>query len=373
MSILKQSLILIPVFMLLSACGGGDGCAPSDGRPLDTTTDTSANCANTRAAHALSISYPNIDAINQLDGGGAGIYSYKGSILVTDQNGNAVADDTIVQLDVFDTLIVRGTIAAGDTISGSIITDNAGIVQGDDTTATTINTAVVTRNLDISRGVQVGDLVLLINAATSDRIRYVASTTANSITVNTPYNNTYPSALYPAAQYLVGQALIPASVLGTDPDDETLKTRGVSKTRNGVAAFRLEYPNNRLGYGNTFSYTGDTRELPFGSASVWVVANVGGSVATASPISFPGIAPGQILISPGVIPGSQNVTITVLDANNGIMAFTAVGAGSGPGGSGPGCVTDEDGQCDSFVTVSGTAGTITYSIGTATGDVTYTP
>lgn len=374
MPILKRSHILIPALMLLSACGGGSGgCAPSDGRPLDTTTDTSANCADTRAPSALSISYPNVDAIEQLPGGGAGIYSFKGSILVTDQNGNAVSDNTLIQLDVFDSLIVRGTIVAGDTIAGSVITDTTNIFQGDNATLAIMNTATVTRN-SANVIISAGDLVILNNAATSDRIRYVVSTTANSITVDTPYNNPYPSALYPGAEYLVGQALIPASVLGTDPDDESIKTLGVTKTRNGVAAFRLEYPSDHLNYGGTQSYLGDTRELPFGSASVWVIANAGGSVTTASQTAFPGIAGGTITFSPSNINGSGDVVVSVVDANNNVMAFITVPPGSGKGGTGTSCVTNAFGWCVSTVTVSGIAGPITYSLGTSTtGDLTYAP
>lgn len=369
MSTLKYSHILIPALMLLSACGGGgDSCTASDGRPLDTTTDTSANCANTRAPSALSISYASVDAIEQLPDGGAGIYSLKGSILVTDQNGNAVADNTFVQLDVFDSLIARGTIVAGDTISGSLITDTTSPFQGDNATAAILSTVTVTRN-SANITINAGDLVILNNAATSDRIRYVVSTTANSITVDAPYNNTYPSTLYPGAEYLVGQALIPASVLGTDPDDESLKTAGVSKTRDGVAAFRLEYPNNRLGYGNSNSYAGDTRELPFGSAQVWVVANAGGSVATANQTSFPGIAGGTMSFAPSTITANGDVAVTIVDANNNALAYVTIPAGAGTGGTGTSCVTNASGTCTSTVTV-GVDGAITYAVGSLTADLT---
>ena len=291
MSILKQSLIFIPAFMLLSACGGGDGCAPSDGRPLDTSTDTSASCAETRGANTIVIAYPVSDAIEQLPGAGAAIYSLKGTAIVTDQNGNAVADDTVVQLDVFDSLIARGIIGAGDSIAGSLITD-LNPLQGDRVTAAIdLNTVSVERGGDSFRNIKVGDLVILRNAASSDQIRYVVSTTANSITVNLPYVNSYPSAIYPAAEYLVGQALVGTSILGIDETGK--KTAGVSLTEGGLANFRLEYPGDsaHLHYGLVDYYALNplapavpitdprTQYAPDGSTEVWVVANVGARVS----------------------------------------------------------------------------------------------
>lgn len=363
MPILKFSHIFIPALMLLSACGGGSGggCAPSDGRPLDTTTDTSANCAETRAANTIVIAYPSTDAISQLEGAGAAIYSHKGSAVVTDQNGNGVSDNTVVQLDVFDTLIARGTIATGDTISGSILTDNADIFKGDGTTETAINTAVVTRNSDVSVGIKAGDLVILVNAASSDRIRYVSSITANSITVDSPYNNSYPSTAYPGAKYLVGRALVGAKIYGIDALGK--KSSGVSKTIEGNANFRLEYPGNKLNYGASST---DPRELPFGSTEVWVVAKVGGIVATADKTSFIGIAPGTITVSPAEIAQSQDVTITLLDAQNNALPFVSITTGSDSTSTATSCTTDQYGKCTSTVTKVA-AGKITYSSGKASG------
>lgn len=365
MSTIKYSHILIPALMLLSACGGGgDGCTASDGRDLDETTDTSATCANTRAASSVVIAFGGDGSITQLTGNSAGLYSRFGSALVRDQNSNSVADGTLVQLDVFDTLIARGTIAAGDTISGSTLTDNAGILQGDGLTATTLNTAVVTRNADPSVGIRSGDLVILSNAASSDRIRYVVSTTANSITVNAPYNNTYPSLLYPGAQYLIGTSEVGAKIHGFD--ENGVITRGLGRTINGTANFRLEYPNSILNYGASAT---DSRFPPNGSTEVWVVADVGGSVATAAFITFVGIAPATLSISPTQISASGDVTLTYVDANGNALPFVTISAGAGVGGTGTSCTTNANGSCTSTVTRVA-AGTIIYSAGTATGTLT---
>ena len=365
MPTLKLSHIFIPALMLLSACGGGDGgCAPSDGRPLDSTTDTSANCADTRAANTINIVYGGDGSITQLTGDSAGLYSRFGSTIVTDQNANAVPDNTLVQLDAFDTLIARGTIAAGDTISGSTLTDNAGILQGDGLTATTFTTSVVVRGSS-NQVIEAGDLVILRNAATSDQIRYVVSTTGNTITVDAPYNNTYPNALYPDAKYLVGRALVGAKVHGFD--ENGVKTLGLGRTDNGIANFRLEYPNEILNYGASAT---DARFDPPGSAEVWVIANVGGRVATAAQAVFVGIAPVAISLSQPSIGASGTVTVTLEDANGNSLPFIPVTASSTNAATlGTSCTTDEDGECPSVI-VYGGADTITYSASGASTDLT---
>lgn len=394
MSILKQSLIFIPAFMLLSACGGGDDCATSDGRPLDTTTDTTANCAETRGANTIVISYPVTDAIEQLTGGASAIYSRKGTAIVTDQNGNAVSDDTVVQLDVFDTLIARGIIGVGDSIAGSTITD-LNPLQGDRTTPVlNLTTASVDRNGDSFRTIKVGDLVILRNAASSDQIRYVASGTANSITVNTPYINSYPNAIYPAAEYLIGQALTGANILGID--DTGKKTAGVSLTKEGKANFRLEYPGDvdHLNYGVVdyavlASGTTDPRTtartpplyLPNGSTEVWVVANVGGSVALADQTALTGIADSKTTADPAtatIASGTIGILVTVEDASKVNYPLVGVSATSSDEAAATvtGCLTGASGSCTATITWVATAATnpvtITFSAFGQTTEVALT-
>lgn len=370
MNIFKQPLFIASTLMLLSACGGGGGdCAPSDGRPLDTSTDTSANCADTRTANTLAIAIGGDGSIEQLDGDSAAVYSRFGSAFVTDQNGDPVPDGTYVQLDVFDTLFARGIIAAGDTISGSLLTDNALIFQGNGTTPTTLTTAVVDRGNDPSLTIKAGDLVLLRNAAKSDRIRYVVSTTANSITVDAPYVNTYPSALYPNADYLVGRALVGTKIHGFDNDSGD-KTLGLGQTLNGLANFRFEYPNSILGYGVN-AVANDVRFSPLGSTEVWLVANVGGIVGDIERVVFAGIAPLSITVDPPVIDASQNVEVTLIDTNSNTIPFTPISAAADDPAnvSATGCTTDAFGDCTSAVNRVA-SGTITYSGGGGSGDLT---
>ena len=388
MTILKKPLFIASTLLLLSACGGGsDGCSPSDGRPLDTTTDTTASCAQTRGANSVVIAYPVTNAIEQLPGAGAAFYSLKGSAIVTDQNGNAVADDTVVQLDVFDTLIARGIISGADTITGSLITD-ANPLQGDRTTAALdLSTVSVERNLDTFRTIKAGDIVLLKNASNSDQIRYVVSTTANSITVNTPYVNSYPSAIYPAAEYLVGQALVGTSILGID--ENGIKTAGVSLTIGGLANFRLEYPGDsaHLGYGSVDYQVlpgitdPRTQYAPDGSTEVWVVANAGGSVVSSDQRTLSGIASRQISANPATVTvaaaGNVTVTLTVTDASDVRYPLRSVSSTSSTPAAATvvGCaaLTGAAGTCTATVTgvATGTS-TVTFTSGDGTVDVAVT-
>lgn len=365
MSILKQSLIL-PTFMLLSACGGGDSCSPSDGRPLDTTSDTSKTCAVTRAANSIVIAYPTTDAIEQLAGNNSAIYSRKGSVIATDQNGNAVPDGTAIQLDVIDSIIAGGTIAGVDTISGTTLTD-ADPLEGDGTTATPTDftTAAVNRLSDSNRVIKVGDIIILNNAPNEDRIRYVSAITANSLTVSTSYNNTYPSAAYPGATYSVGQELVGVSIIGFDASGN--KTPGVTFTQDGVGAFVLEYPGDaaHLNYGSSSI---DPRYSPLGSTRVWVTATFGTDIATAGRTVLSSIAPATLAVNPTELGSSAPTTITIRDASAVPLALYAITATSSDPtvATSTDCaaITDIRGQCSAFVTVIGADGstaTITYS------------
>ena len=245
MSISKKSLFLIPALMLLSACGGGsDGCTPSDGRPLDNTTSTTDTCGNTGAPANIAISYPNVSTISHLTdavGTSTGFYSYAGTVTVTDRNGNAVADGTIVQLDVIDTILASGTL---DSASASTITDAGATLSSGFGVAGDLEGA----NVKVGPSAIVIDsqsLVLVTNGADKqDLSRQVSSVTGNTITVTSPYISTYPNATYAASQYVVGKTTVGMDILGIDPDNSSTKLVGYTKTLNGKASFRIEYPAN---------------------------------------------------------------------------------------------------------------------------------
>ena len=367
---LKSLFILAPAFLLLSACGGTDGCAPAGGRPL-ADVDTSNTCAETQAANSVTISYPINDAISQLPGQGTAIYSLKGSASVTDPNGNAVADGTVVQLDVVDSIIASGTInAAGDSITGSTLTDtNPEEGDGSTNVVTTFTTSAITRGGDSGIQINTGDMVILQFAHSSDHVRYVSSVTATTITVSEPYNNTYPSALYPAATFLIADSLIATSVVGVDEDG--VRTPGVTYTKDGVGNFALEYPgdSDHLGYGR---FNTDARYAPLGSTQVWVTADVGGSVVVADQTGLGGFAP--LAMTTFYDNVADETIITVVDANgvpySGLTGFWT-GTDDATIATSANCIdVTQFGSCRAPVTFNGALGdvTLSYSAGGATAD-----
>lgn len=375
MTIFKNPLFLVPALMLLSACGGGGGCVPSDGRPLDTTTDTSENCANTGAPANIAITYPSVSAIEHLtDAGGlkTGVYSLSGSVVVTDKNGNAVADDTIVQLDVIDSIMAQGTIGAGDSITASsftdtnpTITDDAGIGAADFTTA------------HVSEGgssffIDSQSMVMIIDAADrQDQARFVSSTIANSITVTSPYNSTYPNTSYPSGStdYIVGRTTVGMKIVGIDPDTGD-KTEGVGKTKNGIASFRLEYPANddTMSIGCGTVPANDIRFPTLNTRDTWVRATAGSDAITIvnDDACFAHILPETFIPSAIVIPSGDSFTLRFVDAEGVSIPFATIPAlgvdvfaGGGVLAGGTDCVTDRYGYCN--VTVTGDqTDTITY-------------
>lgn len=378
MSVLKHTLLLIPAFVLLSACGGGD-CAP-DGSQPQADPNAPNNCGNTRAAYSINITYPNTNAIEQL-ASSPGVYSRRGSVVVTDQNGNPVPDGTIVQLDVIDSIIATGTIDAGDTITAGTLTD-AAPTTGDTINAVTFNpgsnnSATVLRN-NATRPIRAGDTVILTNADSQDQIRYVAAnpTTANSITVDRPYANAYPNATFATVanptRYRIGQALIGTSILGIDADGN--KTAGYTSTVNGIGDFRLEYPANfnTMNYGVSLAdprYPGLSVATD-GSTQVWVTAEISGtSVAVIDDTILGGIAPATLAASPAAIGGSASINLSLKDKELIPLPFVPISAST----SDPtvatvaNCTTlASTGACSSNITVIGVSGdkaTITYDAG----------
>lgn len=382
MSTLKHSLILVPTMVLLSACGGGGDCAPSDGRPLDTTTDTTATCANRGTPANIAITYPAVSAIEHLEdasGFKTGIYSLAGSVVVTDRNGNAVADDTIVQLDVIDTIIAAGTIGAGDSITATSLTDtnptiidDAGIGAADFTTA---NVKEGGSNFFIDNQ----SMVLIYDAADrQDQARFVSSTIANTITVNSTYNSTYPNASYPSGStdYIIGRTTVGMKIVGIDSETGD-KTEGVAKTKNGIASFRLEYPANAdtMSVGCGAIPASDIRFPTLNTRDTWVRATAGSDAITIvnDDGCFYHILPETFVPSTAAILSGNTVTLQLLDAEGVSIPFETIPAiavevfaGGVVVATGTDCVTNRYGFCT--VTVTGDeTDTITYPTPEASG------
>lgn len=363
MPTLKRSHILIPALMLLSACGGGGGCSPTDGRPLDSSTSTTDTCGNVRGPYTIAISYPTSDAIEVLDTK-PGFYSYNASLVVTDQNGNHPPDGTIVQLDAIDTILAKGTITGADSISGSTLA--IGVPTLTDGTVTTLDVAGVRRgagNAGPIRYIEQGDVVILRNADKNDQYRFVASTpTATTVTVTSPFNSIYPNVNYAgvtnSTEYFIGQSVLGVSVTGFDPANGDKPLSGHTKTVDGNARFRLEYPANSStinlgcsgdvisGFENGSGIESiDYRFNILNSADVAVIAQLDGS-SSVTTVNWEGCfaaildliltAPATASVSVG---GTVSFFISLTDANLINLPYRSISASADNGNA---AVVDQD-------------------------------
>jgi len=247
----------------LAGCGGGD---PVEGGLPGVRGNPPAT---------IRISYPVSDAILDLKGG---YYRRYGSVIVTDREGNAVADGTLIRLIVVDSIKAYGTIDPGDSINGTTITDIAPLL-GDFTTPTTLDTAYVDRAASIHE-INETDHVFLFNSYSLDRARQVGATSASNPTNTTlstevPYTTVYPDALYDGitfrTEYIVGASLLGSSIAGSGG------TIGYATTTDGRASFYVSYPAdvNHIRTGCPMPATAiDDRHLPADSSHTFVAAVV---------------------------------------------------------------------------------------------------
>lgn len=254
-------LLALTLVAALAGCGGGDEVK---GGPPGVSSNPPA---------AVRITYPVSNAIQDL---GGGVYRRRGSVVVTDSEGNAVADGTRVKLNVIDSVKAYGTITGGATISGATITDTAPLL-GDFFTATFFDTASVDRGFT-QRFIEENDLVLFFNAFDTDRVRIVGPVSASNptnttLTMTQGFSTNYPNTVYDGAafitEYIVGSSLLGVSVAGEGG------TVGYATTSNGIGNFYVTYPAdvNHIGVGCSLAAL-DTRHLPAGSAATFLVAEV---------------------------------------------------------------------------------------------------
>jgi hypothetical protein len=222
--------------------------------------------------HSINLSYPVANAVDNL---GNGVYRRVGSAFVTDRFGNAVPDGTVISLGVLDSVIASNNPSPGYAVNMDVAADaNASFDSGtsllrDDTNFPFLGS--ITRN-NTSRGLQNEDRVLLLNAQSEDKSRFVNNFTANTVTANKNYQSqTVNSSLV----YVAG-----ASLLGSQIEGLNMQTGapvvGQATTKDGYATFYLRYPadNQYILTGCYGDPTIDTRATaaPAGSAQVWVVA-----------------------------------------------------------------------------------------------------
>lgn len=229
-------------------------------------------------AHSIVFSYPIEAGIQNM---GNGTYRREGGLLVTDRYGNPVADGTVINLGVIDSVLLSNRAPQINYGFGSSIIDGNASTAANSTVFTDqsnslFQSAVITRN-NTNRFIEAQDRVLIFNAQAEDKSRFVAAlpNQANSVTVNKNYLNTETK-----LEYLIGASLLGMQVAGVDPAKEGLVS-GQAVTQDGAASFYLTYPANQDTILTSCISSGlDTRHSPQGSAQVFVVAEASGSSAT---------------------------------------------------------------------------------------------
>lgn len=362
----------------------------------DTTGDTPTG-SSTNAVHTIVLTYPHTDSITNEKNG---TYSRVGEAIVTDNEGNPVPDGTKVYLNVVDSVLATGTIGAGDSITGAVLTDTNPLQA--DGAATTFDVAAVYRNSEF-HFIESADHVLLFNSDASDRNRVVSADdgtiTANTLTVSSDYSMDYPDATYyttGTTDYVVGVSSLGAHVLGTETDADgnvTVTANGYSLTKNGRATFYVVYPANvntiRTGCINPVL---DTRVSPVGSAVVYLIASAGANATTVdSRFCFSSIDGWTLDVKPtAAITGTSTLDFTLEDGGDEIrLPFSDVTTSVATTGAatvtlddqglGAGIYrTDASGEFSSTITLtagnSADTATITYAstVGGATVDVVLT-
>ncbi len=359
--------------------GGGNGTGTGGTTGSSTTT-----------AHTIVLTYPFLDRIQNM---GGGVYRSKAMAIVTDSEGNAVPDGSVVSFNIIDSVIARGSIstAAGDSITGAVLTD-ADPTKANGTTATNFVDSYVERNA-AHRFITSGDHVFLVNKADAEDKNRVISSAAGSIgattlTMTSSYSKAYPNTVYSSGmtEYVVGASLLGAEISGLDTDGN-LRT-GSAVTKEGIATFYVTYPANsstiNTGCGSVSSV--DTRALPLGSADVYLVASAANSVTTVDDrFCFGSIAGWTLTPDFNTISGTATIkmlledggdkvnlpfvgvaTSVVITKNTGGITVTLDNQGSGPGVY----VTDQYGWFSSTITVAGGASGDTATITYRTGDAT---
>lgn len=334
-------------------------------------------------AHSIVFSYPIEAGIQNM---GNGTYRREGGLLVTDRYGNPVADGTVINLGVIDSVLLSNRAPQINYGFGSTVTDGNASTTANSTVLTDLSnalfqSAVITRN-NTNRFIEAQDRVLIFNAQAEDKSRFVAAlpTQASSVAVNKNYLNTDTK-----LEYLIGASLLGMQVAGVDPAKEGLVS-GQAVTQDGAASFYLTYPANQdTILTGCVSSNLDTRHSPRGSAQVFVVAEASGSSATTidDRACFTYISPAVISSGITSISGDTILSLEIQDQGSVRLPFLSFDAGISYGATNTGnlqvfvgnCLataslrTDLYGQCELQISTSGgTSGdTATVTLGVSGG------
>ncbi|RJP35992.1 MAG: hypothetical protein C4548_16565, partial [Desulfobacteraceae bacterium] len=336
--------------------------------------------------HTMALSAPTLNAIVDLNTGGdagipltPGFYSRRAGLIVTDRYGNAVADGTVINLGVLDSVISAGT--TGDTTAGNTrMRDNA---VGKDFTAD-----FVVRG-GLIREIEENDRIVLLesvgnNVPPADKSRFVAlgGIFPNRVLATKAYTRTTTG-----ITYAVGASLIGGAIYGTDGATATL---GTVQTSYGLAQLRLVYPANR----HTIHVGGyapgvDTRYAPLNSArviSVFTSSDEGVTMVNEGTLVFSSIAGWKLTAAPDAISGTSDIALSLVDGGDEVplpfieVTHAVVFDEGAPDitvtYSDPNNRTDEFGNITATITInapvfSGDAATITFYAGDAKVEVTY--
>lgn len=334
-------------------------------------------------AHSIVFSYPIEAGIQNM---GNGTYRREGGLLVTDRYGNPVADGTVINLGVIDSVLLSNRAPQINYGFGSTVIDGNASTTANSTVFTDqsnalFQSAVITRN-NTSRFIEAQDRVLIFNAQAEDKSRFVAAlpNQASSVTVNKSYLNTDTK-----LEYLIGASLLGMQVAGVDPAKEGLIS-GQAVTQDGAASFYLTYPANQdTILTSCISSSLDTRHSPQGSAQVFVVAEASGSSATTidDRACFTYIGPAVINSGITSISGDTILSLEIQDQGSVRLPFLSFEAGISYGATNGGnlqvdvgdCLataslrTDLYGQCELQISTSGgiSGDTATVTLGVSGG------
>lgn len=350
--------------------------------PVIQTTASALSIAS-GPAHSIVFSYPVAASIQNMNNG---TYRREGGLLVTDRYGNPVADGTVINLGVIDSVLLSNRapqINYGFT--SSVADGNASTIANSplltDASNALFQSAVITRN-NTSRYIEAQDRVLIFNAQAEDKSRFIAAlpNQASSLRVNKNYLNTQTN-----LEYLIGASLLGMQVAGVDPAKTNLVS-GQAVTQDGAASFYLTYPaNQETILTSCVSSSLDSRHSPRGSAQVFVVAEASGSSATTidDRACFSYISPAVISSGITSISGNTVLSLEVRDQGSVRLPFLSFEAGISYALTNTGnlqvvvgnCLatgakrTDLYGQCELQITTSGGASgdTATITLGVTDG------
>lgn len=271
--------------------------------------------------------------------GMSGVYCKSGALLVTDQYGNGVPDDTVISLGLVDSVIHEGY--ASLTENSETLT----LIEGAEGFSESFEQAFVKRTAGIERTIQEGDRILIPEGVSSaDRSHFVkVRGDATLLGSDRPFlQDGTPSESVNPVHYYVGSSLLGGAIHGyplsttegwCDPEQ---LTTGVTKTTGGLAPVRVTYPANKqtlfngcYGYDDvTGEYSSvDSRFDTPQSAQVLVVASANDGVATVvdkGSFCFSSAAPAKMTLVPNSLTGSGFFKITLEDAHNTPLPFVSI-------------------------------------------------